>query len=106
MLKILIFALLGALSVGFGQTITLEPASNPAGPGSIQPNWSATPDGGIVLSWIEPNKAGAWALRYAVRRGATWQEARTVIDYRHFFRHAAEMPEVIMLAGGSWLAHW
>ena len=99
--------LLVALAVSaIGQTLSLAPLSNPAPAGSLEPNWSATPDGAAVLSWIEPAKDGSAALRYAVRRGPAWSEARTVADHRHFFRHPAEVPEVMQTSAGHWMAHW
>jgi BNR repeat protein len=58
------------------------------------------------LSWIEPSKDGAAALRYAVRRGSTWSEAHSIAEHRHFFRHPAEVPEVMAASNGHWLAHW
>jgi hypothetical protein len=97
---------LPALSVpAFSQTFSSTPLANPAGPGSLQPNWSAAPDGAAVFSWIEPS-GGAFALRYAVRHGATWSPAVTIAAHRHFFHHPAELPEVIALPGGHWFAHW
>jgi BNR repeat-like domain len=100
--------LLGALLAlpAFSQTFSATPLANPSGPGSLQPNWSVAPDGSAVFSWIEPSQGGAFALRYAVRHGATWSPAVTVAANRHFFHHPAEMPEVIAMPGGHWLAHW
>jgi hypothetical protein len=100
--------LLGALLAmpAFSQTFSATPLANPAGPGSLQPNWSVAPDGAAVFSWIEPSQGSAFALRYAVRRGATWSPATTIAANRHFFHHPAEMPEVIALPGGHWFAHW
>jgi hypothetical protein len=90
----------------FTQTFTSTPLSNPAGAGSLQPNWSVAPNGAAVFSWIEPSQNGSFALRYAVRHGGTWSPATTIAANRHFFHHPAEMPEVIALAGGHWFAHW
>lgn len=88
------------------QSLSSAPVSNPAPAGSLEPNWSVTPDGAAVLSWIEPAKDGSSALRYAVRRGSAWSEPHTIADHRHFFRHPAEVPEVMATPGGHWLAHW
>jgi hypothetical protein len=83
------------------QTLKVEPAANPSGPGSSQVNWSVTQDGSPLLSWIESDE-----LRYAIRKGAQWSAPRTIAAHRHFFHHPAEMPEVITLPGGSFLARW
>ena len=90
----------------FSQTFSSTPLANPSGSGSLQPNWSVAPDGAAVFSWIEPSQGGGFALRYAVRHGATWSPATTVAAHRHFFHHPAEMPEVLALPGGHWMAHW
>jgi hypothetical protein len=106
--KIQSILLLGALLAlpAVSQTFSSTPLANPSGPGSFQPNWSVAPDGLAVFSWTEPAKDGSASLRYAVRRAATWSPATTIAAHRHFFRHPAEMPEVLALPGGHWFAHW
>jgi hypothetical protein len=98
MLKLMLF-LVPVLAVS--QTLKVEPAANPSGPGSSQVNWSVTQDGNPLLSWIESDE-----LRYSIRKGAQWSAPRTIAAHRHFFHHPAELPEVITLPGGSFLAHW
>lgn len=100
---ILSFTLTAAV---FAQGLRTGPLANPSAPGSVQPTWSAAPDGSPILSWIEPIKNGDYSLRYAVRKGGAWSEARTVIAGRHFFRNPAEAPEVIQLNDKLWMAHW
>src|SRR3954453_4286731 len=93
----------------FGQKLTINSIPNPSPSGSLQPNWSVAPDGAAVLSWIEPvknSKTEAYALRYAVRHGDTWSEARTIASGRHFFRPPAEAPGVQQLGDKLWMAHW
>jgi hypothetical protein len=104
---ILVLFVAVALNIAaFGQGFRAEPLANPSADGSVQPNWSAAPDGSAILSWVEPVKNGGYSLRYAIRKGAAWSEARTVIAGRHFFRHPAEAPEVIQIGDKLWLAHW
>jgi BNR repeat-like domain len=105
MIRSLLLVALLALPA-FSQTFTSTPLANPSGAGSLQPNWSIAPDGSAVFSWIEPSQGGSFALRYAVRHGATWSPATTIAANRHFFHHPAEMPEVLALPGGHWFAHW
>jgi hypothetical protein len=88
------------------QTLKLDAVANPAAPGSLQPNWSATADGSPLLSWIETLKDGAYTLRYSIRRAGQWSAPRTIAAHRQFFRHPAELPEVIALSDGTLLAHW
>ena len=104
-MKSILFGL-GLAVAAFSQVPSAAPFSSPAGAGSLQPNWSVTPDGGVVLNWIEPSKDGSYALRYAVRRGGNWSAPVTIAAHRHFFRHPAEVPEVMQTADGHWLAHW
>jgi BNR repeat-like domain len=105
MSKLFTAILVVAVLVGFSQTLEVQPLANPAAPGSLQPNWSAAPDGSPLLSWVEPSKSGA-LLRYAIRRGSAWSEPRTVVANRHFFRHPAEVPEVLAVSDHQWMAHW
>ncbi len=90
---------------GFGQAIKLEAIPNPSMQGSLQSHWGIAPDGNLLLSWIEPVKGG-YALKYAIRSGRTWSDARTVVSGRKFWRHPAELPELVSLSDGTILAHW
>ncbi len=104
MRRTFLFVVLAAATPLFGQT-KAEVSPNPAAAGSLQPNWSTTQDGGALLSWVEPSKSGL-NLRYAVLHGAKWSEPQTVAVNRHFFRHPAEVPEVMQLGAKQWMAHW
>lgn len=106
MTRATVFLLLATAAAGLAQTFKVEPVANPAAAGSLQPNWSVTNDGNPLLSWIEKAKDGSYTLKYSIRRGSEWSEPRTVAAHRHFFRHPAELPEVISLGDGSLLAHW
>lgn len=90
----------------FSQSLSVAPFANPAAPGSLQPNWYVAPDGSAVFSWIEPSQSESFTLKYAVRRGASWSATTSIAANRHFFRHPAEVPEVLSLPGGHWFAHW
>ncbi len=105
MIRSIVLAVLLALPAS-SQTFSSTPLANPSGAGSLQPNWSAAPDGSAVFSWIEPSNGDSFSLRYAVRHGASWSPAITIAANRHFFRHPAEVPEVMAVPGGHWLAHW
>ena len=58
-----------------------------------------------MLSWVEPLKEG-YTLRYAIRKGQTWSEPRTIATGRPLWRHPAEMPGMMSLPDGTLLAHW
>ena len=101
------FLLTFALALpGLGQTLKVESVANPSSMGSLQASWSTAKDGGPLLSWIETQKDESYTLKYAVRHGAQWSEPRTIAAHRQFFRHPAEMPEVISLSDGTLVAHW
>ena len=96
-------ALLLLLAVGLmpGQTLKMDAVTNPAGPNSSQVNWSVTQDGSALMSWVESD-----TLKYSIRHGVQWSEARTIAAKRHFFHHPAELPEVIAMPNGALMAHW
>jgi hypothetical protein len=104
----LTLAIASALALpGQAQALKAEPQPNPSGMSSVQANWTVLADGSPLLSWLEAQpKEGMYTLKYAVRKGGQWSETRTVIANRKFFRHAAELAEVITLSDGTLLAHW
>jgi hypothetical protein len=103
-ISLLLFLAAGAC--GFAQTLKPVAITNPSVAGSIQPNWAVAADGSALLSWVEPAKDGTYTLRYAARKGAAWSEARTIASGRNFWRHPAEVPELVTLGDGTLLAHW
>ncbi len=103
----LVTAMTGALALaGYGQALKAEAQPNPSAANSLQASWSVAADGSPLLSWIETQPSGRYTLKYAVRKGGQWSEAKTVAANRKVFRHAAELPEVIALADGTLFAHW
>lgn len=97
----ILFLLPAAALLLFGQALKVDPAPNPSGPDSSQTNWSVMPDGNLLMSWVESD-----VLKYAVRKGGQWSPVQTIAAKRNFFHHPAEVPEVIAMPGGSFLAHW
>jgi len=87
--------------------LALEPLQGPAGVGS---RWSGvSPYGdGVVLSWLEPDADGGWALKAAAHDGEAWSDARIVSTSgaAPFFVNWADFPSVVALPDGSWGAHW
>jgi hypothetical protein len=110
MKNILVLALSAAAAASFGPAAlgqkSPETLANPSGAGSLQANWSVMQDGSPLLSWIEKAKDGSYTLKYATRHGSAWSEPHAVAAGRHFFRHPAEVPEVITLPDGTFMAHW
>lgn len=73
---------------------------------SGEPNLHATPDGGALLTWLEPVAEETWALRIATRTGGTWSEPRTVRESDRFFVNWADFPSSVQMAGGEIAVHW
>jgi hypothetical protein len=92
--------------LAFAQSFQVESVPNPSNPGSIQANWTVTQDGKPLLSWVETEKDGSYTLKYSIRSGAQWSQPRTIAAHREFFRHPAELPGMVQLADGTFLAHW
>ena len=67
-MKNLIF-LLSLTVLASGQAFRSEPLANPSADGSVQPSWSAAPDGSAILSWIEPVKNGDYSHPVRTRYG-------------------------------------
>jgi len=85
--------------------IVISPLSNPAAPGSITPNQTETPDGQVLLSWLEPDNEGL-ALRFAIRGSQQWTSPQTVVKRTNFDRYAEAPPWVLSLPDRSLLAVW
>ncbi len=104
-----LFLLMGCeAEVGPESTPALQPRQleSPAAPGSAEPNLSATADGNVLLSWLEPAADSAHALRYAVLEGSEWSEPRTIASGSDWFVNWADFPSVVSLPGGRLAAHW
>ena len=74
-------------------------------PGSGEPRLSASPDGDVVLSWLEPS-AEDYELKYAVLGPAGWGAATTVARGADFVVNAADLPSVQPITAELWAAHW
>jgi hypothetical protein len=86
--------------------LTIHPGKSPAGADSREPELSRTPDGRVLLSWVERIGEKGYALRFAMRDGANWSPVQTVSEGENWFVNWADFPSVIGLADGSLAAHW
>lgn len=73
---------------------------------SREPELNTTPDGRIILSWVERVNDKRYALKTAIRDGKGWSEAQTVAAGENWFVNWADFPSVIALDDGSLAAHW
>ncbi len=85
-----------------------QPTSSSVAPtliGSQLPHLSRHPDGGAVMSWVEPVGAGH-RLQYAHFTNGAWSTAHTVVSGEDWFVNWADFPSVEALGKDLWGAHW
>jgi hypothetical protein len=107
-------ALLGAATAACSGQTAVPPTvsrpreiASPARPGSGEPNLAATPDGRLLLSWVEPVGDERHALRFAERRpGGTWSAPSTAAEGHGWFVNWADFPALAVLPDGTTFAHW
>lgn len=95
-----------ALAAGAAALTGRENLSTPAGPGSRLPNLSLSADGGVLMSWMEPRRAGGMTLRFARFDGRRWSPPRTIAEGDSFFANWADFPSIVALPGKRLAAHW
>jgi hypothetical protein len=78
---------------------------NPAGPGSRYPHLGAGA-GQIVLSWLQAQEQGGFALRHARWQDGAWGAAATVTSGDDWFINWADFPSVVPVGASTWAAHW
>lgn len=82
----------------------VEPMQSPAGPNSGQPQLTVSARG-VLLSWIEQDGRTA-SLKFAERTPSGWSQVRTVASGDDWFINAADVPSVMRLTDGAFVAHW
>lgn len=88
------------------QSLTIQRTESPATGDSREPELTATPDGRIILSWVEKTGEKRYALRAAMLDPDQWNEPRTVSEGENWFVNWADFPSVVALKSGSLAAHW
>jgi hypothetical protein len=87
-------------------SMTIQETDSPSGAGSGEPNLYVSANGRIYLSWIEPAGEKSRALRFAVRNGSKWSEARTIVEGENLLVNWADFPSLVALPDGALVAHW
>jgi len=87
-------------------SLVIRYSDSPTNGDSREPELNATPDGKVILSWVEKSDEKRYALRTAIRDGNGWSEAHTVAEGENWFINWADFPSVIALNDGSLAAHW
>lgn len=75
-------------------------------PAAGMPNLHASPDGRVLLTYLEALGPDRWALRLAERRDGAWSEPHTVAADRPFFVNWADFPSAVRLRDGTLAVHW
>jgi hypothetical protein len=83
----------------------ITPVTNPAGPGSRYPHFG-TGAGQIVLSWLQAQERGGFALQHARWQDGSWGAAATVTSGDDWFINWADFPSVVPISATTWAAHW
>jgi len=78
---------------------------SPAPIGSGEPNLVVTPDGRLLLSWIE-EIGEKHALCYATGENDGWSDPTVVVSGENWFVNWADFPSLVGLPDGSLAAHW
>jgi len=93
--------------------LVIRPTQSPTEGDSREPELTTTPDGRVILSWVE-KLSGSNDKRVALRTAtlnqngerARWSEARSVSEGENWFVNWADFPSVIALKDGTLAAHW
>jgi hypothetical protein len=72
---------------------------------AAQPDLVADGQGGLLLSWVEPQGAGH-SLRFATLANGSWSAPRTIAGGTDWFVNWADTPHVAVTADGALWAHW
>ncbi|MFQ5676077.1 MAG: exo-alpha-sialidase, partial [bacterium] len=86
-------------------TFSVEQISNPARPGSAEPNLAVGDDGRLYLSWIENMEDVGHALRYSVK-DENWSPPHTIASGDNWFVNWADFPSMAGFRDGTLAAHW
>lgn len=86
----------------FGEPV---PISLSAGSNVLGPRLASGVDGTVVLSWMQRDDSAA-TLRFSTLELGEWQAPTNVVSDQRMFVNWADLPSVIPLADGHWVAHW
>lgn len=87
------------------QPLAIKPWPLPMNAAAGQPDLVATPDGRLLLSWVEP-QAQEHVLKFATFDNAQWSAPRQIASGKDWFVNWADTPHVAITADGTLWAHW
>ena len=88
------------------QPLVIRTTQSPTDGDSREPDLTTTPDGRVILSWVEKLNDKRYALRVAMLDQKGWSDAQTVAEGNNWFINWADSPSVIALKNGTLAAHW
>ncbi|HSE17249.1 MAG TPA: sialidase family protein [Pyrinomonadaceae bacterium] len=91
---------------GSDQPLVIRATQSPTDGDSREPDLTTTPDGRVILSWVEKLGDKRYALRTALLDRNGWSAAQTVAQGDNWFINWADFPSVIALKDGTLAAHW
>lgn len=100
-----IVAIATTATISFFPWTAIETIPSPAAAGSGQPHLAASPNGTVILSWLEPAGDGH-TLRYSRLDGETWSEPVEIARGEDWFVNWADFPSVVPITDTVWAAHW
>ena len=77
--------------------LVIRETQSPTDGDSREPEFTTTPDGRVILSWVEKLSDKRYALRTATLNQDGWSEARSVSEGENWFVNWADFPSVIAL---------
>lgn len=87
------------------QRYRIQAWSLPVSAVAAQPDLIATPDGRLLLSWVEPQSPGH-AMKFAGFDGTQWMPPRTIAQGSGWFVNWADTPHLAATGDGALWAHW
>ncbi|MDQ3269713.1 MAG: glycoside hydrolase, partial [Pseudomonadota bacterium] len=75
---------------------------------AAQPDLIVAPDGGVLLSWIEPDgsASASHALKFARFADEAWSQPQAIASGDDWFVNWADTPHIAATADGALWAHW
>ncbi|MEP7371040.1 MAG: sialidase family protein [Nitrosospira sp.] len=78
---------------------------NPAATGAQFPRLASLPNGGILMSWVEPLAKGH-VLKYGLLRDGRWIRQGEVARGGDWFINWSDFPSIAAIDNSFWVAHW
>ncbi|MDN5882082.1 MAG: hypothetical protein L0H37_06905 [Nitrosospira sp.] len=83
----------------------VQAIENPAATGAQFPRLTSLPDGGVLMSWMEPLAEGH-VLKFGVLRDGQWVHQGEVARGDNWFINGSDFPSVAAIDKSFWVAHW